>query len=257
MIRRIVLALALIVPLSLWAESGNDPTAGAAGSESFSLTVVAQNIAESWVLAVEDTGFTQMSTDARLFANYQGGSSSDTLVVYVVGIDSTDKRRKEQLRVPGGGGADTTANKFKYFERAWVDTPGTDYVVIKPAGGTKLDSIQAGKVHRPITHLFTKHVGEPVLGSIDASLLSGSDTVHIEVRGYPQAHEARDLGDDYETLFRGRLTQAEPRLHEDIGRQLPNLGYVAVFSTATTNVGNASVQIRLKGTHNRGLGYGY
>lgn len=253
--RKVLLALAGLVPLALWAATGYSPTLGAAGAGSYTITVVDADISSSWKFVVADTGFTQMSADTTITVIHDttgpAGTTADTALVTITGLDTLYKWQKETVKVAGDDTV-ATSKKWYAYERAWLDTAVAGRILVKPAGGTKLDSIVGGTLTRGIGHVFYPQYAEPRVWSLQADLVSVTDTVDIEVRGYPLATAARDQTTGYAVLLRTRLTKTETRLDEPIDAVLPNGGIISVWSKATTATGNATVQYRLKGSYSGG-----
>lgn len=208
---------------------------------------------ELWL--VEDT--TAVNAELRRYAWERGkeakGLAADSASVTIASLKAADSTYAgaQRLKVPIGSPAVLAGGNRMLFESAVADTDEVLPLLVFSTGatprGARLDSIPAGKLHYPIAHrVFDWKKGSPTIGSVELELLSTTDSVHVEVRAYPDLSDARNLSVGYEQLWRGVLTQGERRVTVAIDRVLPMGAYVSVW--AKGSAANASIVVRLKGT---------
>ena len=113
----------------------------------------------------------------------------------------------------------------------------------------KLDSIPAGKLHYPRALRIFGEEEEPLLRRVTADLTDAAANVEVEVRGYPDWADGRDVTDGYYVLWKTRLVQAAPHAVCDLPAKLPGDGMVQVWAKGSE--ANSSVSITMEGKRKR------
>ncbi len=270
--KRLVSILAIIITFVATAsfavtqvQLGTNPFAGSVKGQGFDFTVTDIDVGNSaFELVTQDTGFTQMSTDAAISVTYEG-SNGDTAVVILTGIRpwaAASAQRADSLRylpqlVKVDGGDTVTVDSTNHlFENAWVDSAmGAAVVIFADAAtvrGSVLDTIAANSYTLPLAHqLFGRH-DRPVIDRIHYTVFSttGTQGVRFEFRVYPNLRGALDYSSDY---YVADYVYVRPENGEvitsfgsgDAGMAIPSGAGIAVV--ARGDVDNMTAKVRMVG----------
>lgn len=206
------------------------------------------NPSDTYALMTEQSAaFTQLTASKRVVFTNNG---TDSLTAWVSGVDSANQYYKvHKLVAAGSGGKDTTDYAFYGIESFWIDKETDGTCVLTPVGGSAMNTIPAGAIHRsPALRLF----GSTDLPRIDQITAVATDSlrVDVEVRVYEDLADLRDLGDGYAVRAGGRIdpTGGPATWTFPQPLQLSNNSFIAVFSRGPTA---ASVRVNVQGRRGR------
>lgn len=226
---------------------GGAPFAAGRGN-AFSVTIEDTDVAPAGTMGLlveQSATFTQLSADKRLVFTNNG---TDSLKAWVAGLDSAAQvYRKEPLIAAGSGGTATTGRAYYAVEAFWLDHETDGTATLTPAGGSVMNTIPAGAIHRsPALRVFGTR-SSPIIDRLTAAC-TDSLRVDVELRVYDDIADVRDLGDGYAVRAKGRVDPTAGTVTWDFphGIKLSQGAIAAVYAAGPTN---ASVSVTLEGRY--------
>jgi hypothetical protein len=178
------------------------------------------------------------------------GSTPDSAAVRLSGLLDADTTYIENHKVivplasAGASSADWTA-----FEAAWLDTEEVKPLLVFTGGASPrsalLDSIPGGELHYPVAQRYFGKYDRPFLGGVSAALTGDTDTLHVELRVYPDWADGRDNTDGFYVVWRDRLTNAAPRAEARLNVDLPKSSLLQAWSKGNTGAPNINGAMRI------------
>lgn len=186
--------------------------------------------------------------------NYLGSDDPDSASVWVAGLAADTTLKTYRLYVNPLSDAQTPS--MLAFEGAWSDTAQSQSLIAYSSAysprGSIVDSIPTGVLHRPqALRYFGRIPKRPLLERFTVTKLGPADTVHVQVRVYPNWVDGRgDMADNYYVLWEDRVLDGESAHTIDLDQILPHSSLIAVFAKANTTTGS-SISVRMDGRYNR------
>ena len=184
-----------------------NPSGGSRRGSDFNITVI-DTSPDSAIAHELVTGngfnFSQMSSNSTLSAWFDttgtedanGTAPGDTARVHLTGI-GTDSAYVDTSFKVGAGDTVATARTFFMFEAAWVDTAVNSPIKVWTTTGsvttTLLDSIPRGTLDQPMAHRLFGKQHNPLLKSVALGHQGALDTLHYEIRYFPNLANYRFL----------------------------------------------------------------
>lgn len=224
------------------------PYAGGRRGSDWQLTVVdsgPDSVNQHELVTSGGFNFSQMPSNSTISVRFNraGYTSSvaatDTARVHIQGI-GTDSAYVDTLLKVGADATVITSRTFFMFEGAYLDTAMGGSVHIWHStiglGGGILDSIPRGRVDHPMAHRLFGKQHAPLLKSVLVQHQAAVDTLHFEVRYWPNLAKYRTLTqrqggrDGYQVLASGIFTAANPQEVFLLDKTLDPYSAVSVFT---------------------------